>query len=87
LEYKIAFKKSVTKDLKKISRESADRILTKLATDLPQKADTLPILQGQFSGLKKYRIGDYRIIFSTFKETLLILRIQHRKEVYKNKAP
>ena len=83
MEYKITFKKSVTKDLKKISTEDADRILTKLASDLPKKADTLPQLQGSFSGLKKYRIGHYRIIFSIIKETILILKIQHRKNVYR----
>jgi len=83
LEYKITFKKSVTKDLKKISTEDADRILTKLATDLPKKADTLPQLQGPFSGLKKYRIDTYRIIFSVINETILILKIQHRKDVYR----
>ena len=78
MEYNITFKKSVTKDLKKISTEDADRILTKLATDLPKKADTLPQLQGSFSGLKKYRIGHYRIIFSLRSKERLKIEKQKR---------
>jgi len=84
LAYKIAFKKSVAKDLRKLSPENADRLLKKIAADLPGKADSLPVLQGQFSGLKKFRVGDYRIIFTIVDDSILILRVQHRKEVYRN---
>jgi len=82
LAYKIAFKKSVGKDLKRLSPAEADRILSKIAAELPQKADGLPALQGPFKGLRKYRIGNYRIIFTIRDDTVLILRIRHRKEVY-----
>jgi mRNA-degrading endonuclease RelE of RelBE toxin-antitoxin system len=35
LSYKIAFKKSVSRDLKKLSKDNAERILDKIAQDLP----------------------------------------------------
>jgi addiction module RelE/StbE family toxin len=41
-------------------------------------------LQDQFAGLRKYRVGDYRVIYAIIKESVLILRIQHRKDVYRN---
>ena len=82
--YKIQFKESVAKDLKKISKAEIVKILTKIETDLPNKAEKLPNLKGEFSGLKKYRIGDYRIIFCLPNETtILITRIGHRSSVYK----
>jgi mRNA interferase RelE/StbE len=84
LTYSITFKKSVSKDLKKIDKSEADRILTKLATELPDKADSLPELKGKYSGLRKYRIGNYRIVFAIIKSTILITRIRHRKEAYRN---
>jgi mRNA interferase RelE/StbE len=84
LTYSISFKKSVSKDLKKIDKSEADRILTKLATELPDKADSFPELKGKYSGLKKYRIGNYRIVFVIVKNTILITRIRHRKEAYRN---
>ena len=83
MNYKIVFKKSVARDLKKIDKEQANRILKKIEDKLPQKAETLPILKGKFSGLRKFRIGNFRVIFSIIGNTALILRIRHRKETEK----
>jgi len=83
LSYKIAFKKSVGRDLKRISKDQADNILKKIEEELPEKADSCPSLTGKFAGLKKCRVGDYRIIFSLIGETVLILRIRHRREAYR----
>ena len=83
MSYKIAFKKSVARDLKKIDRVQADRILRKIENELPVKAATFPVLTGKFSGLRKFRVGDYRVIYSIIGETALILRINHRREAYR----
>ena len=84
MSYKIAFKKSVSRDLKKIDKEEATKILKKIEDELPQKAGTLPTLTGKFSGLRKFRVGDFRVIFSIIDDTALILRIRHRKEAYRS---
>ena len=85
MNYKIAFKKSVSRDLKKIDKEQTDRIfLKKIEDELPQKAETLPISSGKFSGLRKFRVGDFKVIFSIIGGTALILRIRHRKEAYRS---
>ena len=81
--YNITFKKSVSKDLKKISHSDVIRIMDKLSSELSKKADQFPELQGAFAGLKKYRIGNYRIIYSLVHDSVLIVRICHRKDVYK----
>jgi mRNA interferase RelE/StbE len=83
LSYKIAFKRSVGRDLKKIDKDQADRILRKIEEDLPEKAESFPVLTGKFSGLRKLRIGDYRVIYSILDDTVLILRISHRREAYR----
>jgi len=83
LSYKIAFKKSVARDLKKIDKDQADRILSKIEDELPEKAETFPSLTGKFSGLRKFRIGDYRVVFSIMGDTALILRVRHRREAYR----
>ena len=77
MNYKIAFKKSVSRDLKKIDREQTKRILNKIESELPKKAETLPTLTGKFSGLRKFRVGEFRVIFSIIGDTVLILRIRH----------
>ena len=85
MNYKIAFKKSVSRDLRKIDKEQAKKILNKIESELPQKAGMLPTLTGRFTGLKKFRVGDFRVIFSIIDDTALVLRIVHRKEVYKSR--
>ncbi len=73
----------MARDLKKIDRVQVDRILKKIEDELPEKAETFPVLTGKFSGLRKFRIGDFRIIYSITGDTALILRIGHRREAYR----
>jgi mRNA interferase RelE/StbE len=84
LGYKITFKQSVSKDLKKIDKNIIIEIFEKIDTELSENAAKYPLLKGKFAGLRKFRVGDYRIIFSIIDtETVLILRIAHRKEAYR----
>jgi mRNA interferase RelE/StbE len=34
-------------------------------------------------GTYRFRIGDYRVIFDIEDETIIVLRIGHRKDIYK----
>ena len=83
MSFKIAFKKSVTRDLKRIDKNQTERILGKIDEELPDKAESFPVLSGKFSGLRKFRVGDYRVIYSIIGDTALILRISHRREAYR----
>ena len=83
MRYKIAFKMSVARDLKKIDKEQAGRILRKIRDVLPENADKLPSLTGKFTGLRKFRVGNYRIIYTIIEDTALALRINHRRESYR----
>jgi mRNA interferase RelE/StbE len=83
LAYKITFKNSVAKDLKKIDKTQCKIIFDKIDSELSQRADQFPQLTGKFAGLRKYRIGDYRVIYTLLHDTVIVLRIAHRKEAYK----
>ncbi|MBW2107352.1 MAG: type II toxin-antitoxin system RelE/ParE family toxin [Deltaproteobacteria bacterium] len=83
MTYKIAFKKSVSRDLKKIGKEQIERILSKIEENLVKTPKQCPLLSGKFAGLRKLRVGDYRVIFTILDDTVLILRVSHRKESYK----
>ena len=84
MAYRITFKASVSRDLKKFSKTEADRILLRIASDLPEKADQLPELKGKFAGLRKFRIGDYRVVFAIVGDSILITRVGHRRDIYKH---
>ena len=83
--YNITYKKSVTKDLKRISKAQAKQILNKIESDLTKNPEHFPALSGPFAGMRKFRVGDYRVIFVVIDQDVLILRIQDRKNVYRNK--
>ena len=83
MAYNVIYKKSVYRDLKKLSSSDAKRILDLIETELIKKPESNPMLKGQFTGLRKYRIGDYRVIYSQLGSEILILRIGDRKNVYK----
>ena len=59
------------------------RIIDKLETTLAQYPYAGKLLTGEFKGLHRLRVGDYRIIYSIFDDSVLILRIAHRKKAYR----
>ena len=83
MAYNIVYKKSVQRDLKKLNKAEVQRILNQIEEDLSKNADTHPVLKGQFAGLRKYRIGDYRVIYTILGDDILVLRIGNRKDIYK----
>jgi mRNA interferase RelE/StbE len=83
LAYKITFKSSVSRDLKKLEKKEARRILDQIEHQLSRQPESFPELKGKFAGLRKMRLGDYRVIFTILEGHVLVLRIGHRKEVYK----
>ena len=83
MAYNIVYKKSVQRDLKKLPKAEARRVLNQVEEELSKNADTYPVLKGQFAGLRKYRVGDYRVIYAILGDEVLVLRIGHRKDVYK----
>lgn len=85
MAYSITFKKSVAKDLKRIGKKDAKRILDKIDQELVDNPERFPALSGPFAGMRKFRVGDYRVIFLILDDDVLVLRIQDRKDVYRRK--
>jgi mRNA interferase RelE/StbE len=83
LAFNIVYKKSVRQDLKKLPPAETRRILNQLEQELCKNAANYPTLKGQFAGLRKYRVGNYRVIYAILENDVLVLRIGHRKDVYK----
>ncbi len=83
--YKIEYVESVKEDLLSISK--TDKI--QIRKSIEKKLATNPIefgkpLQYSLKGLRRLRVGNYRVIFEIEDEvkTVLIIKIGHRREVY-----
>lgn len=83
MEYNIAYKSSVKKDLKKIDKKELLKTVNAIENVLKSTPLKGKELKGEFEGLFSYRIGNYRITYTILGSTVLILRISHRKDVYK----
>jgi mRNA interferase RelE/StbE len=84
LAYSVVYKKSVHRDLKSLSKAEAKRIMDLIEPELVKRPESNPVLKGQFAGLRKFRVGDYRVIYALIGAEILILRIGNRKNVYKH---
>jgi mRNA interferase RelE/StbE len=84
LDYSVVYKKSVHRDLKSLSKAEARRIMDSIERELTKRPESNPVLKGQFAGLRKHRVGDYRVIYALFGAEILVLRIGNRKNVYKH---
>lgn len=79
--------KAVKKELSKLDKTTADRILRFLEDKIAVDEDLRQFgeaLSANLAGLWKYRVGDYRIIAEIQDEkiTVLVIRIGHGKNVY-----
>ncbi len=72
------------KDIKNLSKELKQRIKNALLLlkEEPLKGETL---LGKYEGLRRWRVGNFRIIYEyiTKKKSILIIKIGHRREVYR----
>jgi len=84
VNYSLAFKKSVTKDLRNIPNKDVKRILKciELLRDNPRAEGCIKL-----SGQERYRVrqGVYRIVYEIHDSELIIavVKVAHRSEVYK----
>lgn len=79
---KVLYKASVRRDLKKIDQKSVERILREIRNVLGNNPKSGEALHGEFVGLYKLRIGDYRVIYALLEQDVLVLRIRHRSKAY-----
>jgi mRNA interferase RelE/StbE len=82
--YKIVFKKSVAKDLKKIPKKDVAKILTVIRS---LASNPRPPQVKKLSGQERYRLrqGSYRILYSIEDAQLVItvVKVGDRRDVYR----
>jgi mRNA interferase RelE/StbE len=79
------FTHSAFRQLKKLDKKIQKRIIKKLKFFASQKNPLQfaePLRDRRF-GQFRFRIGDYRVIFDVEKEKIIILKVGHRKDIYR----
>jgi mRNA interferase RelE/StbE len=84
--YEILVLDDAESDLERLDRLLARRIVRRVEW-LAEHLDEIKLasLTGEFSGLFKLRVGDYRVIYRVIKsENLIVIhRIGHRRDLYR----
>lgn len=81
--FKVLFTQRALKDLKNIDKENQNRIASKLKEYANEPLSYARKLIDPKIGNYRFRIGDYRIIFDIKNSNIVILRIGHRRNIYK----
>ena len=88
MAWTIEFLPAAAKELKALDRTVAARIIQTLEDRIATAEDPRSLgapLAGEHAGLWRWRIGDYRVIarIDDGRVTILIVRVAHRREVYR----
>ena len=79
---KVLYKASVAKDLRRINPNDKQRILRQIEEALGEDPGSGEALHGEFEGLFKFRVGEYRVVYALAGGDVLVLRIRHRSKAY-----
>jgi len=83
-EYDLSIKRSAEKDLNKLPRDVAERILEKIRL---LEDDILPPASKKLINMDGYRlrVGDYRVLYTADEESGIveITAVLHRKDAYR----
>ena len=86
-EYKVSFKPSADRQLRKLPAAAQRRIVGKVAALAfnPRPAGVVKLAGDE--NLWRIRIGDFRVIYEIHDDRLvvLVLRVANRKDVYRRK--
>jgi mRNA interferase RelE/StbE len=89
LTWRIEFQRAAVKQLGKLTKSDANRVVSFLADRIAEDDNprrTGAALQGsELGNFWRYRVGDYRIIcdIQDHKLVVLVVEIGHRREIYR----
>ncbi len=85
MSYSIRIKRSATKDLTQITHKDHKRIIYAI-NRLGEHPHMGYLLKGDLRGLRRVRVGEYRIIYEVIDDELvvIVIRAAHRREVYRH---
>lgn len=84
MSYSIKIKRSAAKQLRSLPPDVRIRLVEAIDR-LAGEPLAGAALKGEFSGLRRLRVGDYRIVYEAVhgELTILVVRVAHRKRAYR----
>ena len=83
--YSLIFTKNAARDIAKLDPALKKRIKNKLVFYIGHD-DPLAFaktLAGDKYGAYRWRVGDYRVVFDVEETKIVVLQVQHRRDIYR----
>ena len=86
MSYSVRIKRSAAKELARVQKQDRLRIVHAIDRLAERPLIGKP-LKGEDRGLRRLRVGDYRIVYEVLEDTLVVLvvRVAHRREAYRRR--
>ena len=81
--FKVLFTQRALRDWENLDKETQNRIAAKLKEYAKDPFKHARKLTHPKIGTYRFRIGDYRVIFDIDDGNIVVLRVGHRKEIYR----
>jgi mRNA interferase RelE/StbE len=83
MQYILIYTRLASKDIQKLDTVAKKRLKNKLELLVTDPLHYSKKLVHSDLGTYRYRVGDYRVIFDLQDSQIIILRVGHRREIYK----
>ena len=81
--YELSFSKHGLKDLSNLEPQVQQQVFTRLQEICLQGIGDIKAMKGEYKGLLRIRIGDFRAVVQVNEGTVFVVEISHRKDAYR----
>lgn len=83
MRYELRYTKRAREDIDRLDSVAKKRLEKKLAMLRDEPFKLSKKLHDSSLGTYRYRLGDYRVVFDIDGHDIVILRVGHRREIYR----
>jgi mRNA interferase RelE/StbE len=83
MKYELVYTRRAVKDIQKLDADSKERVGKTLLRYKQNPLVYAERLTDSRLGTFRFRIGDYRVVFDVEGNEIVVLRVGHRREIYK----
>lgn len=83
MEYELVYTPRAARDIAKLDQATQERIKKTLERYKEAPFDHARKMVDPALGSYRFRIGDYRVIFDIEDNRIVVLRVGHRREIYR----
>jgi len=85
MTYQLVYTRRAARDLDKLDQEALQRIKRGLERYREHPYQFAAKLTNAELGTYRFRMGDYRVIFDVDDDKIVVLRVGHRRDIYRSR--